>query len=99
MPDGYMNKATVIREYGVTAHALEKAWARGHLRKYKLGRTVLFKISDIDEWNHRYDDPYLSDGTYMPWLPSWWPLEQLKAEAARWGVDWETKTWVGYGKG
>jgi hypothetical protein len=47
--EGYINKRALARQLGRTVRSIDTYMAKGIIPFYKLGRTVVFKWSEVDE--------------------------------------------------
>jgi hypothetical protein len=48
-PEGYMGKRQLARQLGRTVRSIDTYMALGVIPFYKLGRTVMFKWSEVDQ--------------------------------------------------
>lgn len=48
-PEGYINKHETARRLGRTVRSIDTYMAKGIIPFYKLGRTVMFKWSEVDQ--------------------------------------------------
>ena len=49
LPEGYMDKRQIARQLGRTVRSVDTYMALGIIPFYKLGRTVMFKWSEVDQ--------------------------------------------------
>jgi predicted DNA-binding transcriptional regulator AlpA len=48
-PEGYINKRQLAKQMGRTVRSIDTYMANGMIPFYKLGKTVAFKWSEVDE--------------------------------------------------
>ena len=48
-PEGYMDKHRLAKQLGRTVRSIDTYMAKGIIPFYKLGRTVMFKWSEVDQ--------------------------------------------------
>ena len=49
VPEGYVDKRLLARQLGRTVRSIDTYMAKGIIPFYKLGRTVMFKWSEVDQ--------------------------------------------------
>ena len=49
LPEGYIDKRRLAKQLGRTVRSIDTYMAKGIIPFYKLGRTVAFKWSEVDE--------------------------------------------------